>query len=78
MEGCSKAADFGNRLKEALGWPESSKAEPARVRKLEKQLADLERGIHEAATQLNATTGPGSGFSAHMAAELRKLLEKKS
>ncbi len=42
VEDCSQAADFGNKLKDALGWPESLHAQPSRVKKLESQIASLE------------------------------------
>lgn len=42
LEQCSQAADFGNKLKEALGWPESLQAQPARVRKLQARIKELE------------------------------------
>jgi predicted RNase H-like nuclease (RuvC/YqgF family) len=38
---CSEAADFGNKLKEGLGWPETLRAQPSRVVELQKKLADL-------------------------------------
>jgi len=31
IEQCSEAADFGNKMKDALGWPESLHAQPPRV-----------------------------------------------
>lgn len=39
---CSEAADFGNMLKDALGWPESLHQQPSRVRKLEARIRELE------------------------------------
>ena len=39
---CSQAADFGNRLKETMGWPESLQAQPSRVRKLQARIKELE------------------------------------
>lgn len=42
VEQCSQAADFGNRLKEALGWPASLFAQPSRVKKLQAQLEKAE------------------------------------
>lgn len=49
---CSQAADGGNRVKDALGWPEKLHSQPARVRLLEqenaalkKELADIKSGM---------------------------------
>lgn len=43
VEGCGQAADFGNKLKEALGWPEELLCEqPSRVKRLKKQIIELE------------------------------------
>lgn len=40
---CGQAADFGNKLKEALGWPDELLSEqPARVKRLQKRIKDLE------------------------------------
>ena len=41
IDDCSQAADGGNRLKEALGWPEHND-QPSRVRKLEARIRELE------------------------------------
>jgi hypothetical protein len=42
LEQCGQAADFGNKLKNALGWPESMEAQPSRVRRLEARIRGLE------------------------------------
>jgi hypothetical protein len=42
LEGCSQAADFANRMKDELGWPKSLHAQPARVRRLEARIKELE------------------------------------
>ena len=42
---CSEAADFGNRLKDVLGWPASLHAQPSRVRRLQKQIKELEERL---------------------------------
>lgn len=42
IEDCDRAAQAGNRLKTALGWPESLTAEPSRVKKLKARIAELE------------------------------------
>jgi hypothetical protein len=44
---CSEAADFGNKLKEALGWPESLQAQPSTVRRLQKRIKELEAELAE-------------------------------
>jgi len=45
VEQCSEAADFGNKLKDALGWPESLRTQPSRVLKLQKRIKELEEEI---------------------------------
>ena len=42
IEQCSEAADFGNKLKTALGWPESLHSQPSRVRRLQARNKELE------------------------------------
>jgi hypothetical protein len=42
---CSEAADFGNKLKEALGWPESLQAHPSTVKRLQKRIKELEQEL---------------------------------
>lgn len=45
VDGCAQAADFGNKLKDQLGWPESLHAEPARVRELKQTVKDQDKRI---------------------------------
>lgn len=45
VENCSEAADFGNKLKDALGWPETLHTQPNRVKKLEEKVKELEAQI---------------------------------
>lgn len=45
VEQCSQAADFGNKLKDALGWPKSLQAQPSRVKKLEKEIKELKEKL---------------------------------
>lgn len=47
IENCSDAADYGNKLKDVLGWPESLKTHPNRVKQLLKKIEDLENEIDE-------------------------------
>jgi hypothetical protein len=49
IEDCSRAADLGNQMKDGLGWPEALHAQPARVRKLQARIKELEDflGHHE-------------------------------
>lgn len=42
VEECSRAADWGNKMKDKLGWPESLHAQPSRVRKLQARIKELE------------------------------------
>lgn len=41
IEESSRAADFGNKLKTLLRWPESLFAQPSRVRRLQKEIIGL-------------------------------------
>lgn len=45
IEGCGQAADFGNKLKEALGWPDSLQAQPSRVKRLQERLNEKDKEI---------------------------------
>lgn len=48
IEECDKAARWGNNMKEKLGWPDSlTHAEPSRVRRLQKQIKELEEIVRE-------------------------------
>lgn len=52
IEDCSRAADFGNRLKTTLGWPQSLMSQPARVRKLEDRVQELEAKLAKSEERL--------------------------
>lgn len=39
---CDQAAQWGNMMKDALGWPESLHAEPSRVKKLQERTKKLQ------------------------------------
>lgn len=41
VEQCSLAADWGNKIKKALGWPDSLQSQPSRVKKLQRQINSL-------------------------------------
>lgn len=45
VEDCSQAADFGNLIKDLLGWPESLHAQPSRVHKLQKRIKELKEEL---------------------------------
>ena len=47
LEDCSAMADYGNRLKDFLGWPETLHAQPSRVKKLKAQLTQANARIAE-------------------------------
>lgn len=47
VENCASAADFGNRLKAVLDWPEHTKCEPSRVKTLQKKLETAYQRIAE-------------------------------
>lgn len=42
IDDCSRAADWGNKMKEKLGWPKSLFAQPSRVKKLQARVKELE------------------------------------
>jgi hypothetical protein len=44
-EQCEQAADFGNKLKKGLGWPESLQAQPARVRRMQVENTRLRKQV---------------------------------
>ena len=45
IELCDQAAEWGNKMKDALGWPESLHGEPSRVKKLRARVKELEKEI---------------------------------
>lgn len=42
---CGEAADFGNKMKTALGWPEALHAQPSRVRRLQAEVKRLKEQV---------------------------------
>ena len=42
IEECDQAAQFGDKLKDAMGWPETLHAMPSRVKKLTAKVQQLE------------------------------------
>lgn len=44
-EQAGQSADFGNKMKELLKWPESSQAQPSRVRKLQREVEEYKLEI---------------------------------
>lgn len=47
IEDCDQAAIGGNKIKKALGWPESLMIEPSRVKKLKKEISELKSYIRQ-------------------------------
>ena len=45
IEDCDQAAIGGHRIMDALGWPESLKATPSRVRAMQRRIAELEAAL---------------------------------
>jgi hypothetical protein len=46
MEDCDQAAQGGNKMKKAFGWPESlCQAEPSRVKKMKKEIKELKQKL---------------------------------
>lgn len=52
IQACDEAAQFGDKMKDDLGWPESLHAAPSRVRKLQARVKELEAQL-EAAQQMD-------------------------
>lgn len=42
IQECDQAAQFGDKMKDALGWPDSLHMAPSRVRKLQARIKELE------------------------------------
>lgn len=59
IDDCSQAADFGNSLKDHLGWPDSLHAQPARVRRLQARIKELEAELAQYRQAENATGQDG-------------------
>lgn len=47
IEDCSQAAQGGNKIKDALGWPKDLRDEPPRVKKLQDRIKELESYIED-------------------------------
>lgn len=45
VEQCSQAADFGNKMKRVMKWPESLQQEPSKVKKLQQEIASLKEQL---------------------------------
>lgn len=63
LKECDEAAQFGDTLKDGLGWPEKLKTLPSRVRKFQKRIKELEAQLRDAQLQLERipdTTGAGA------------------
>lgn len=57
---CLQAADFGNRLKEALGWPESLRARDELQKKLERVESERE-SAYDRGYEAGYAEGEGAG-----------------
>lgn len=47
VEDCDQAAQGADRMKKALGWPESLNASPSRVKALQARVAELETELND-------------------------------
>ena len=48
LEDCDQAAQGGNKIKKALGWPEElCSDEPSRVKKLKKKIEELRKKVYQ-------------------------------
>lgn len=50
IQACDEAAQFGDKMKDGLGWPESLHAAPSRVRSLQKRVKELEAQVESLLT----------------------------
>jgi hypothetical protein len=61
LEECAQAAIGGNKVKKALGWPESLMDDPAPVKALKKKVADLEKKVWMLETKAKKQGGGSNG-----------------
>ncbi len=45
LQECDEAAQFGDKLKDTMGWPESLHASPSRVKALQKENKELKEKL---------------------------------
>ena len=57
IQACDEAAQFGDKMKDGLGWPESLHAAPSRVRALQKRVKELEAQLQAAEHPLPSADG---------------------
>lgn len=57
-EESGQAADFANTLKTQLGWPESVRAQPSRVMRLQMEIEDLKNELARLRVEKLATAKP--------------------
>ena len=55
IQACDEAAQFGDKMKDGLGWPESLHAAPSRERALQKRVKELEAQLQAAEHGVQAT-----------------------
>lgn len=60
IQACDEAAQFGDKMKDGLGWPESLHAAPSRVRSLQKRVKELEAQLESLLTQYAPDLGESS------------------
>lgn len=59
IETCDQAAQYGDFLKDKLGWPESLHAVPSRVKRLKKEKLELEKKIGFLITKISEILSAG-------------------
>lgn len=57
VEQCDQAAQFGDKLKDGLGWPESLHAMPSRVKQLKNRAEKAEAKIENVVEMINNLLG---------------------
>jgi len=64
LQACDEAAQFGDKMKDGLGWPDNLHAAPSRVRALQRRVKELEAQLESLLTNPNTTKSPQSSVLA--------------
>ena len=73
IQACDEAAQFGDKMKDGLGWPESLHAAPSRVRSLQKRVKELEAQLEAVEHSVQRTAGDPPEISVGF---VNKMLEE--
>lgn len=58
LQACDEAAQFGDKMKDGLGWPDSLHAAPSRVRALQKRVKELEAQLERLLANQTVSESP--------------------